>query len=394
MSIIRKESETDFDYKVRLCIAKLNKEIDLDWSEIAQLLHLDCSADHLRKLSYGYKEYYDYIQEHPEVKQNEDLLKEVQEKTLELKKEKVKFQDQRRELNKVVRDLARYEHLEDTIKEAVKELEKVKPLDYNQLPKYTEVTDNEMVVMLSDWHFGLECDNHWNTFDEDVFNIRIEKLIHKIIETAKLHRVSVLNMFALGDMVNGLIHTTSRIANAEDVIQQTTSVAETLCYMCNYLTPYFTKINFYNVNGNHDRVVANKSDNVDEESFAYIIDWYMRARLKQDNKIEIKRNIYDKGIVVTEICGHTFFGVHGDKDSPVKSIDNLTNILKIFPRFILSGHIHSNFEANRKGIDVIVNGSLSGVDSFAKDHRLYSQPMQKIMIINKKGRECTYNVEL
>ena len=57
----RKNNETDFEYKVRLCIAKLNKEIDLDWIEIVDLLGLDCSSDHLRKLSYGYKEFEEHI---------------------------------------------------------------------------------------------------------------------------------------------------------------------------------------------------------------------------------------------------------------------------------------------------------------------------------------------
>ena len=57
----RKLGENNFEYKLRLCLSKLNKEIDLDWCEIASLIGEDVSADHLRKLSYGYKEYYDYI---------------------------------------------------------------------------------------------------------------------------------------------------------------------------------------------------------------------------------------------------------------------------------------------------------------------------------------------
>ncbi len=31
MNIIKQKDEKEFEYKVRLCIAKLNKEIDLDW---------------------------------------------------------------------------------------------------------------------------------------------------------------------------------------------------------------------------------------------------------------------------------------------------------------------------------------------------------------------------
>lgn len=57
----RKDGESRFEYKLRLCLAKLNKEIDLDWAEIAALIGEDVSADHLRKTAYGFKEYFDYI---------------------------------------------------------------------------------------------------------------------------------------------------------------------------------------------------------------------------------------------------------------------------------------------------------------------------------------------
>ncbi|WP_079709849.1 hypothetical protein [Paraliobacillus ryukyuensis] len=55
----RRENESDIKYKVRLCVAKLNKDIDLDWVEINQILGLNQSGDHTRKLAYGYKEIYD-----------------------------------------------------------------------------------------------------------------------------------------------------------------------------------------------------------------------------------------------------------------------------------------------------------------------------------------------
>lgn len=60
-NLSRIDNETDFEYKLRLCKAKINKEINLDWAEIAELLNLSISADHLRKTAYGLKEYDDYL---------------------------------------------------------------------------------------------------------------------------------------------------------------------------------------------------------------------------------------------------------------------------------------------------------------------------------------------
>lgn len=68
----RQQGESNFDYKVRLCVAKLNKEHDLDWSELINVLGLNCSPDHLRKLSYAYKEMLEE-QEYKEITQNDNL---------------------------------------------------------------------------------------------------------------------------------------------------------------------------------------------------------------------------------------------------------------------------------------------------------------------------------
>ena len=60
-NLTKLDNETNFEYKLRLCKAKINKEIDLDWSEIADLLKIDVSPDHLRKTAYGLIEYDNYI---------------------------------------------------------------------------------------------------------------------------------------------------------------------------------------------------------------------------------------------------------------------------------------------------------------------------------------------
>lgn len=59
--MLKLNTETDFEYKLRLCKAKINREIDLDWQEIVDLLKIDVSADHLRKTAYGLLEYDTYI---------------------------------------------------------------------------------------------------------------------------------------------------------------------------------------------------------------------------------------------------------------------------------------------------------------------------------------------
>lgn len=57
----RLNNESDFEWQLRLCLAKKRGEIDLDWQEIVELLNLDITKDQLRKQAVGYFEYDEYI---------------------------------------------------------------------------------------------------------------------------------------------------------------------------------------------------------------------------------------------------------------------------------------------------------------------------------------------
>lgn len=61
MNIERREKETEFEWKLRLCLAKKRNEIDLDWQDIVDVLGLDITKDQLRKQAVGYFEYDEYI---------------------------------------------------------------------------------------------------------------------------------------------------------------------------------------------------------------------------------------------------------------------------------------------------------------------------------------------
>lgn len=61
MNYNRLPNESEFEWKLRLCKAKINKEIDLDWSEIIDILGLNCGVDYLRHRAYGWVDYDNFI---------------------------------------------------------------------------------------------------------------------------------------------------------------------------------------------------------------------------------------------------------------------------------------------------------------------------------------------
>lgn len=61
LSLQRLDAETDFEWKLRCCLAKRRKQTDMDWVEIRDMLGLDITPDQLRKQAVGYHEYDEYI---------------------------------------------------------------------------------------------------------------------------------------------------------------------------------------------------------------------------------------------------------------------------------------------------------------------------------------------
>ena len=71
-------------------------------------------------------------------------------------------------------------------------------------------------------------------------------------------------------------------------------------------------------------------------------------------------------------------------------------MLKLFPSMVVMGHVHHSEENEVFSVPIVVNSSLSGVDSYAKDLRMTSMPSQKLIIFENTDdwRVCTYNIHL
>ena len=61
MDINRQPDETAFQHKLRLCLAKRNKELDMGWAEIRDYLGLEITPDLLRHQAAAYFEYDNYL---------------------------------------------------------------------------------------------------------------------------------------------------------------------------------------------------------------------------------------------------------------------------------------------------------------------------------------------
>lgn len=400
----RRENETDFEYGLRLIKMKCEKTLDLDWDEIIELTNIDCHRDSLRKAcsvtqfsSYRVMQYYEDKINQMKIKSGnsediEELLEKLRVQTLEFEKEKIRFQDQKREYKNYLRADARFEHLKQQMTEEIKLVSEIKPFKNTECVNINGKT--EIVALCSDWHIGLKEENYWNKVDVSIMYERIDKYTDKIIEISKRHNSNILHLELLGDLINGLIHLSTRVENEEDVIKQVMTCSEIISNMIHKLSGHFKTINVYTTTGNHGRVTANIKDSIDTEQFEKLIPWYLEARIGHLNNINIIKNKYDDDIIVYKFLNETIFAVHGHNDKINSVVNNLSQMLKIFPTEIHLGHFHHFYENEDYDIPVTVNGTASGTDKYAKRIRKTSKPMQVCMVYNNEGRECTYKIKL
>jgi Calcineurin-like phosphoesterase len=390
----RQENESFMDYHIRLFEKK--DEYGIDTYKIAELLNAEYGSNYdeskWRKDYAQYKKWKDYI-----LSKNLDkeILAKYEEIKREAEKKKIQAQDQNREYRKYLRLDARLDHILETIVKETQNLNKTKPLHWYNKNNYNNDSTKAGVLLASDWHKGLFTINYWNVFNDDEFYRRINRLTNKVVEYGTFHRIKSLHLFQIGDLIHGTLHRLTRIMDTQDAVHATMSVAETLSEMVSVFANEFEEVKVYSSRGNHDRVNSNKSQEISTESFNDIIPWFMKERTSKFDNVEIVDNHLDDEIIVADILGHTVFAVHGHKDNLNTIVSDLTLMIKQFPKYIFSGHIHKNYENEVHGIEHIVNSSLSGVDDFSKDIRKTSKPAQKFMIFDKdEGRLCTYNIQL
>jgi uncharacterized protein YejL (UPF0352 family) len=391
----KRSDESENEYKGRLYRDKIsfglsNKEIN---EVICKELNVQLAESTTRCNASIWNDGYDCgFEKGLNQREASNELQELEEKKLEIEKLKIQYQDQKREYRNYLRADARFEHIKSMIKEEISKLNDFKPLIVKDIPNY--IGDNEVVSICSDWHTGIKEKNYWNEISIDILKDRIEFLQNKIIQICNRHEASTLHLEILGDMINGLIHVTTRISNEEDVIKQTMICSEILANMITNLASKIPNIKIYSTIGNHGRCVANSVDSLDVENFEKLVPWYLEARLVNIDNIEFCGNVYDDGIIVYEFLNETIFAVHGHNDKVTSAVSDLSKMLKIFPTELHMGHYHSYYEKDDHDISTVVNGTASGVDKYAKNIRKTGKAIQTVLVYNSEGRECTYKVKL
>ena len=387
------EEENEEQYIHRICSMKDSS--GMTWKEIASIINKALNKNYTES---AYRKRHQMFQSglkacQKQVFSDGEYLKSVQEAKDELYKATKQLQDQRREYNKQLTKVARFEHLENELITAAERLSAEKFLSFGY-PLNT--SDNDAVLILTDWHYGMVTDNIWNEYNTDICVERVNILCAKANEYLKLHAVDNLHVLLLGDFVHGGIHNSARVASEELVCEQLMNVSELLSEAIEHLSANVNNVFVYSTFGNHARTIQDKHDSIHSDNMERIIPWWMNQRLKGNNKIEVINNdLYE--FIYLNACGHDIIATHGDLENFKKfGMDMHTLFSRKYGldvEYVFSGDKHHFENIDSYGIDNTLVGSLCGTDEYANNKRLYSKAGQTLCIFNKEdGKVCTYNI--
>lgn len=310
----------------------------------------------------------------------------------ELALKKVEVSDLVTQNNAYIRRLSREQTMKDIAADYARVMSKEKLLD---LPDFEAITGTkEGILLISDWHYGMVCDNPWNKFDPDICKARVAKLLNKVIEIVKTNDLRKVTILDLADLIAGRIHMQIRIESRFDVITQTMQVCEILAEFISELSKH-CYVDFYSCLDNHSRLEPNKKESLDLESLARIIPWYLKDRMMENHHVNICGNVYGADIITCNVCGHNIIGVHGDSDKPTSALEKLSLMTQEHYAMLCTAHFH-HFSADESHQSIILsNSSLMGVDSYAEKLRLTSKPSQTFVISSTNNIcEAIYKINL
>lgn len=392
------ESENLEHFIWRLGQAKDSGILDMSWDDIADVINKEIGNEDMPFSSSAFRKPYQQAKRFYDAgvfgeMSDGEYLKELQSQKQELEKQKVKVRDERNELKRVIREEARKESFKDQVLRSIAESD-CHPLLYDEMKKFDGVlkSDNDLIISMTDLHTGIEIDNYFNKFNEDILRERMNNYLDKIFEVQLRHGSENAHVI-LSELVSGIIHTELRIENNQNLIDQFLTATNYISQFLSELSYRFEEVNVYMCPGNHSRISPKKEDSLKGENIDHLAIPFLEAKLQNFENINFHNNNIEESIAMFSVRGNVVMASHGDKDSPGNVVQKFTLMFGMRPALVYLGHRHTNAMTTVYDTKVIQSGCMSGSDNYCMDKRLKNKPEQTISVVTENGLECLYDMK-
>ena len=410
MNLEKLENETDYEYGLRIIEQKVNREIDLDWDEICDLLHLDVHKDSLRKATsvtpysgVAVANYYKnkianmVVEAQPEQSQN-DLLMELEMKKIELQKERVKISTLRNELNKTIREESRKELFYANLRDEIIN-NPLEPIQFT--PLYTQQSNKDYLLTFSDVHYGSTFDAGINKYSPEICKERFNQLFGEVVELIEDESISHLNVASCGDLIQGVLRLSDVSLNSITMIEQIMGISRLVADFLHQLSQHTSVTYYHCINANHSelRLLGSKSGEL-QEDVELLIGNYIKDLLTLNERVEVV--IGNDSVMDIELCGYNIGLLHGQH---IKNKETYVRDLSVTRHkdydFVVMGHIHHyscvTVSTTKDGNPTQIISVPSVVGSCPYSQKIMkTAPSGALMLCFKenKGKVNTYEINL
>lgn len=381
-SLEKQKNETFEEYFIRIC--ENRERLGLTYKKIADLLN-EASGQNFGESAYR-KRYADMTRGIEYARQH-FMSDHTANAILELQKERIKLRDEKTSYNKLLRRQARTEAFLENIEQAFADVDKATMPFY--MPTKLNCNDNQMVVLLSDWHIGLEIkDGNSILYNVEVARQHVAQYVKHIIENAELYKPRKAVVVILGDMISGLCHPTLRAASDLDMVEQIKTASNLVAFLINQIRGCFEETEVFTVQGNHSRMSANKDNATLGEYLDMLIPSFLSCHFSECDDVFVHTYKDKSTFVLFDVNGASVCGVHGDYDPATDNgLAKLKNYVGERIDIVVRGHMHTNSYCELSNTEVIQGGNLAGSGcNYTERRRLKGGASQMSFIIGKDGK--------
>ena len=405
-------NETEDECLFRIGEAKRDGLLDLTWTQIADFFNKtfrENDTEYRTESSYRkkFKNYIDAKDMLIKSKFTENgfdkQYNELEVKKRELQKEKVKLQTEKLEYNRWLREEARDELIVEKICAAIRELP---PLEVPKiLPAHIEgriYGNREGCLVFADPHYGVDLNivglfgEIINEYSPEIFEQRMWNLLTQTVDICQKEGFTSLNVYDLGDEVDGLLRVSQLWKLRYGVIESTIRYSRFIFEWLNELSKH-VHVKYQMVkDSNHCqlRLWGEPKGTFKDENMSYIITEKIMDKLEDNPNFEFVQN--PTGYVFDNLLGYNVLGIHGEIKNLESAIKEFSKTYRVNVDFLIGAHKHHQISSNI-GIesDIIGIPSVIGVDDYSLSLNKTSDPGATLFVLEQgKGKTIEYNIKL
>lgn len=303
---------------------------------------------------------------------------------------KLANQEQARKLRKMIREANRDTLLIEEVANAIRDTNFIEAKNDAILPDY-RFEAKDMVVCLSDIHYGAHVDIPENYYSTEVVKTLLDNYLSKIYDLIEKEHVGRVDIVNLGDLIEHAYMRNQNLYDAEETLsEQIVHVTKLIIEFIQAIRNKVEIVTYRGIAGNHDRLQGDKNSNLNADHAVNISNHIIQMwiELSGSDVKYVETDGYFTDLITQQ--GWKFAFVHGDRNNLSKST-TLASISEQHDQHydaVIGGHVH-HFNIMEVGENryQVTFGSIKGMDDYSMRLGRKSSRSQGVIVISDDNFE-------